>query len=636
MSEVYNDIEIPNGLQVSLIKGFQNGIMPDPILTVSEWADSKRILSDLSAEPGRFKTSRTPYLREIQDKLSVNDPAQEIIFMKGSQIGATESGNNWVGYSIDIAPAPFIYIMPTDAMMKKTSKQRIEKMLESTPELRTKTPKVRAKDSVNTILYKEFPGMFISMVGANSPVGLASTPARNIYGDEIDRYPQSVGGEGSAIDLARTRTATFGNRRKVYLTSTPTVKGTSQIESEFEKTDQRYFHVACPCCNEYQVFSFDQLRYEKGKYSEVTYECIACNERVDEYSFKRNMEHGKWIPKHPENSDGYTFGYHLSAMYSPYGMYSWSKMAKDYEESRGKPAKEIVFTNTKLGESYEAVSGDKPDWENILDRAEDYDQGIAFASVAFITAGVDVQADRLEIEIVGWIKGKTSQSIEYIQLIGDTSQAEVWADLGKILMKTWVRQGDNAIIPLRLMGLDTGYNTTKAYEFAQKHGTSRVIPMKGMAKLSMYFSAPKAVDIQKAGKKIGKVNVWGIGVSIIKTDVYGSLKLRVDSEAGVVPDGYCYFPKREPSYFRGLTAEEVIQVDNKKGYPELIWYKKYKRNEPLDCRVYARAAAAIAGMDRWDAARWNRESNMHDIMQDVQQKIPAAKKKKKERGSDFW
>jgi phage terminase large subunit GpA-like protein len=619
-----------------LIAGFQQGIKPDPVITPREWADTYRILPDSSARPGKFSSDFTPYVREPMDRLSVHDPAQKVIVKKSSQVGFTEVGNNWLGYVIDVAPAGMLYVMPTDTMMKDTSKNRIEKMIESTPAITDKIAAKRSKDSSNTLLFKEFRGGFVKMVGANSPVGLASTAVRYVYMDEIDRYPLSVGGEGSAEGLAETRTITFGARKKILLTSTPTRKGLSAIDIRFESTGQRYYHVPCPFCNEFQILVIDQIVYEPGNYADVKYKCACCDALIDERFKGRMLKQGKWIAKYPEREDGIIYGYFINALYSPSSWFPWSQLVKERDEAENDIPKKIVFTNTKLGLAYETEEkGDKPDWENIYDRAEDYEQGVPFSSVAFITAGVDVQADRLEIEVVGWIKGKTSQSIEYIQLIGDTNQAEVWGDLSKLLMKTWVRQGDNAIVPLRLMALDTGYNTVKAYEFAQKHGTSRVIPVKGMDKLSMYFQAPKAVDILKAGQKVGKVKVWGVGVSIIKTDVYGALGLRVDSDTGVVPDGYCYFPTRDPSYFRGLTAEEIIQVTNKRGYPEFIWHKKYKRNEPLDCRVYARAAAAIAGMDRWDEQRWNRESNMHDIMQDAQQKT-SVKKKKKIRGSDFW
>lgn len=604
-------------------------------MTVSEWADQKRILPETSAEPGKFRTTRTPYAREIMDKLSVSNPAQKIVVKKGSQVGFTEIGNNWVGYSIDMAPAPFLYIMPTDTMMKKTSKQRIEKMIDSTPELRAKVSRARGKDSGNTLMYKEYPGGFLSMVGANSPVGLSSTPARNIYGDEIDRYPDSVGGEGSAVDLAETRTSTFGNRRKMFLTSTPTKKGASQIDGEFEKTGQRYFHLPCPFCGEYQVLDFDQLRYTVGKYQNVTYECCKCKKKIEERHKTRMLNAGKWIPKHPEKEDNYIFGYHLSAMYSPYGMYSWATMAKDYEDSKGDIPKTIVFINTKLGECYEPDQGDKPDWEAIYDRSEDYPVNVPFASVAFITAGVDVQADRLEVEIVGWLKGKRSQQIDYRVIIGDTTQSEVWKELEGILNETWIREGDKAVLPLRLMAVDTGYNTEKVYDFTKKHSITRVIPVKGREKVDTYVAAPKAVDIVKAGKKIGKVKIWGIGVSIIKSELYGFLKGKIDKETGEIPDGYCHFPHRDPAYFRGLTAEEILLTKNKRGYDSVVWIKKYKRNEPLDCRVYARAAAYIIGMDRWSADRWVREldlSTPEPVPGESKSPVPIPAKRK----SKFW
>jgi phage terminase large subunit GpA-like protein len=600
-------IEFDQDIDLSLVDGLLAGIQPDPLMTVSEWADAKRILPQTSAEPGRYQTKRTPYLREIMDKLSAIDPAQKIIGMKGSQLGFTDAGNNWVGYSMDISPAPFIFIMPTDAVMKKTSKQRIEPMINDTPELKQKVPKARGKDGGNTLLYKEYPGGFITMVGANSPVGLSSTPAKNIYGDEIDRYPQSVGSEGSAVDLADTRTSTFGNRRKIFLTSTPTRKGTSQIEIEFEKTGQRYYHVPCPHCAEKQVLDFYQLRYAPGKYTDVKYECVHCKELIEEHHKTEMLEAGTWIPKFPEKEDGYVFGYHISAMYSPYGFYSWSKMAKDYDDAQGNTPKLIVFTNTKLGESYEEMQGDKPDWEALYDRAEPYELNKPFASVVFITAGVDVQADRLEIEIVGWSKGKISQQIDYRVLVGDTATNDVWIELSKIVNETWIRQGDKAILPVRYMCVDSGWNTEKVYQFTKKHTTTRVIPIKGMEKLATFFGPPKTTQVVKAGKKIGKVKVWGIGTNHTKSEIYGNLKVRVDPDTGEVPEGYCYFPKRETTYFRGLTAEEIILTKNKKGYDEHIWVKKYKRNEPLDCRVYARAGAALVGMDNWNDERWNRE-----------------------------
>lgn len=634
-----------NSAELELINGFLRGLEPDPIITVSEWANTYRILPPDTARPGKFKMEVTPYNKEISDRLSVSDPAQIIVFKKSSQIGATETGNNWLGYTIDVAPCPFLYVMPTDAMMKKTSKTRIQRMIESTPRLNEKIKPNKSKDSGNTITEKYFDGGSVTMIGANSPVGLASTAIRNVYLDEIDRYPMNVGGEGSALSLAKTRTNSFGNTKKIFITSTPTLKNESAIDLEYQKTGQREYHVPCPHCKHEQVLVFEQLRYNTNDYLSTKYECIECKELIPERHKTWMLQNGKWKAKYPEKENGIVYGYHLNAMYSPYGMYSWREMAEEYEDSRGDTPKRIAFVNTKLGEVYEEDSGDKPSWETLYDRSHS-DNNTCKAnkpmkSVAFITAGVDVQADRIELEIVGWMKNKQSQQIDYRVIFGNTDNDEVWNELSKVVSETWERE-DGFSIPLRLMAIDTGYNTHKVYDFVKKHSASKVIPIKGRDKLDMIFTPPKNIEISRAGKKIGTVKVYGVGVSIVKSEVYGFLKQSIDLDSGEVPTGYCFFPKRDPSYFRGLTAEEIMQVTNKKGFTQYEWVKKYARNEPLDCRVYARTAAAVVGSDRWSAERWDQEIFSYDekkqsaSKEDVKIEGGPAKPKKPNKFLDHW
>lgn len=614
------------------IAGFLRGLTPDPLLTVSEWADQFRYLPQESAEPGKFKMSRTPYMEEIADRLSVGDPAQEIVFEKSSQIAGTETGNNWLGYVIDIAPSAMLYVMPTDTMMKDTSKNRIQKMIETTPSIRHKIKPARAKDAHNTIQFKEFEGGFFKGVGANSPVGLASTAVRYVYLDEIDRYPMSVGGEGSAIDLAKTRTATYGARRKIFLTSTPTLAGTSAIDLAFEKTGQRHYHVPCPFCGSLQTFKFEQLRYEKENIKsadfKVEYECEHCNELIAERHKTKMMSkgHGQWIPAKPENENGLVYGYHLNALYSPYGWYSWVDLIKDYEAAQNDIPKMITFTNTKLGIVY-SDKGDKPDWEALWLKREKYKMNTPFGEVAFLTAGVDVQGDRLEVEIVGWIKGKKSQSIDYRVLFGNTSEDAVWKQLDAVLNETWIRE-DNCALTISKMAIDTGYNTQHVYNFCRRHNISRVIPVKGQATQMIMVSHPKAVDVSEKGKAIGKMKIFNIGVSLIKSELYGWLKLNPATDE-TFPDGYCHFPEYDETHFRSLTAEECKMTTNKKGNPVYEWVVKYKRNERLDCRVYARAAAAVIGIDRFSAKYWDELAASAEPVKELKEKP------KKKRNNDF-
>lgn len=616
-------------IDYSTIGGFFRGITPDPMLKPSEWVDEFRILPQDSAEPGKFRISRTPYMVEILDKLGVSDPAQKIIVKKGSQLGFTEGGNNWLGYTIDIAAAPFLYVMPTDTMMKSTSKKRIKPMIDSTPRLAAKIKPARAKDSGNTILEKEYEGGSLKMIGANSPVGLASSAIRYVYFDEIDRYPLDVGGEGSALALGETRTSTYGSRKKIFCTSTPTRKGQSAIDYEFEKTGQREYHVPCPLCGCMQTLKFSQLRYEKEKYSDVKYECEHCHEKFTERHKTQMLAKGQWIAKFPEKEDGITFGYFINAMYSPLGWYSWAQMAKEYDESEGDIPKRITWTNTKNGECYEH-EGEAPQWELIYAQREPYMIGTVKPEVAFITAGADVQADRIEVEIVGWIKGKRSQSIDYRIITGDTSQPDVWDKLQLLLSETFLRK-DGIQMQINIMAVDTGYNTSHVYNFCTRPACAgRVIPIKGKDDLSMLFTAPRPVQVTREGKKINAVKVFQVGVSMIKSELYGFLKL-VKNEDGTFPPGYCHFPEYSTDYFRGITAEKLERKTNAKNYNVFQWVKSYKRNEPLDCRVYARAAAAIFNMDLFDDKHWDILA-MNAGVQDQKKKEKPERKK----GSGYW
>jgi phage terminase large subunit GpA-like protein len=260
-----------------ILRAWGNGLRPDPDLTVSEWADRHRMLSGrASAEPGRYRTVRTPYMREIMDRLSPGDPTQRIVFMKAAQVGATEAGNNWIGFAIHQAPGPMLAVQPTVELAKRNSRQRIDPLIDESPDLRERVKPARSRDAGNTMLSKEFAGGILIMTGANSAVGLRSTPARYIFLDEVDAYPASADEEGDPVTLAEARSLTFAHRRKVLLVSTPTIRGLSRIEREYEASDQRRFFVPCPHCGAMQWLKFDRLRWQKGKPETAEYHCEGC------------------------------------------------------------------------------------------------------------------------------------------------------------------------------------------------------------------------------------------------------------------------------------------------------------------------------------------------------------------------
>lgn len=612
-------------LSTEILQGFLDGIRPEPRITVSEWADENRVLGYTSAKPGLWRTSETPYLREIMDKLTVSDPCQEVVFMKGSQIGATEAGLNWLGYIIDIAPASTMMVMPTTETVKRNSKLRIDTLIENCPTLRKKIGGMKSKDRSNTLLQKNFPGGTLAMTGANSAAGLRSMPVKFLFLDEVDNYPLDVDNEGSPVDLAKARTRTFA-RRKHFLCSTPVTKHLSVIEPAFLSTDQRYYFVPCPHCEHMQHLVHDQLRWKKGEYRSVKYECTGCGEEFAERHKTKILAAGEWRATHPENASAIRVGYHLNALYSPLGMYSWSEFAEEWDDAlqRKDVAKQKVLTNTVLGKTYEE-QGERPEWETLYERRESYAIGSVSSSVCFLTAGVDVQKDRLEVEVVGWCTRRESYSVDYIVLLGATNEAPVWSELGALLTRQWETDG-GVWMPISRMAIDSGYNTSHVYDFCRRYSYDQVMPIKGQDTLMMPLSRPTKLDLNRKGKGVGFVMLWQCGVSFIKSEIYGNLNAKIDHDTGEIPFGYCHFPQYQASYFKGLTAEKLIPRRTPTGFIKHVWEKLYERNEPLDCRVYARAAASAIGYDRMSDEQ---------VLAMRQSFLRTTTKKKKKRRSDW-
>lgn len=603
---------------LELEKNWRAGLKPDPLLTVSEWADRYRVLSPKSAaEPGRWRTSRTPYLKEIMDNLSVASPVQRIVAMKGAQVGFTEAGNNMIGYVIHMAPGPMMAVSPTVEMAKRNSRQRIDPQLADVPELRKLVAPARSRDSGNTVLSKEFPGGVLVMTGANSAVGLRSMPARFLFMDEVDGYPGDVDGEGDPILLAERRSATFAQRRKLFLVSTPTLKSTSRIQREFNASDQRYYFVPCPECGHEQPLRFEQLRWEEGKPFEVRYCCEACGVLIEEYHKTQMLAKGRW--QATADSDGRTVGYHLSSLYSPVGWFSWSEAAQMYEAAQQSPELMKGFVNTVLGEAYEEEF-EAPEWERLYERRESYALGIVPAGGLFVTAGVDVQRDRLECEVVAWGRNKESWSVDYRVLDGDTAQPRVWKKLNAVLNHDWPLASGGSL-PIRVMCVDSGYATQEVYGWVRDYPQAvwggagarasqprTVVAIKGRdTETALILSVSKA---DTGGKRRG-LRVWNVSGPVAKVELYRWLKLARPTDEELVAGeqfspGTCHFPQYGEEYFKQLSAEKrVIRLH--KGFPKATWEKDPTRNnEALDCRVYARVAASIYGLDRFKELHWKR------------------------------
>lgn len=623
------------------LKSFERGIKPDSVISVSDWADANRVLSrTASSEPGRFRTSRTPYLKEIMDALSPSSPYEKVVFMKGAQIGGTEAGNNWIGYMIDQAPGPMLVVQPTVEMGKRWSKGRLAPLIEDTPCLKDKVKDPRTRDSGNTVQSKEFPGGQVVITGANSAVGLRSMPVKYLFLDEVDAYPPDADSEGDPLTLAIQRTATF-TRRKIFIVSTPTIQGLSRIEKEFNETDQRYYFVPCPFCGGFQTLKWENIHYDQVN-SKVSYVCEFCKEHIDERYKTEMLRKGQWQrdvaskdslregenSPQQKNKEGKTIGFHLSSLYSPIGWMSWETCYRNYESAKKDDQLLKAWTNTTLGLPWEE-KGDVPDWGLLFDQRESYKIGRVPKGGYVLTAGVDVQNDRIELEIVAWGKDHENWSVDYRVIYGNPTTQAPWNKLSEILNEEFESE-DGVYRKINMMAVDSGFATQHVYDWVRKQPIHNVMAVKGVDNSLVSLNAPTKIDVNKQGKKIANgVRLWKVGVSILKSEFYGWLKpeawrenlLRKEEDeknqslptvAHCPPGGQspcagspcrCHFPEYNTEYFKQITAEQLV-TKIVKGYPKREWKKIRDRNEALDCRIYARAAAIALGIDRWSDQKW--------------------------------
>jgi phage terminase large subunit GpA-like protein len=585
-------------------------MQPDADLTVSEWADKHRWLSSrAAAEPGRYRTARAPYLREIMDALSPRHPAQRISFMKAAQVGATEAGNNWIGFVIHHAPGPMLAVLPTVEMAKRTSRGRIDPLIEDSPALKERVQPARSRDAGNSMLSKEFPGGILVLTGANSATGLRSMPARYVFLDEVDAYPASADEEGDPVTLAEARTTTFAHRRKVFMVSTPTIRGLSRIEREFEASDQRRYFVPCPHCGQRQWLQFERLRWAKGKPETAAYHCEGCERPIAEHHKTEMLARGDWRAT-ATSADPNAIGFHLSALYSPIGWKSWEQIARDWLAAQGSDEMLRAARNTLLGETW-VESGDAPEWQRLADRREAFPAQVPMGGL-FLTAGADVQKDRIEVDVWAWGRGLESWLVDHIVLPGGPGDPACWQALTELLGQTWVHE-NGAVMPLAKLAIDTGYETAAVYAWARPQGISQVAPVKGLEGFNRAtpVSGPTFVDATVNGRKLKRgARLWTVATATFKAETYRYLRIERPSDEDRAlgapnPAGMIHLPDwTDSEWLKQLVAEQLVTIRDRRGYARQEWQKMRERNEALDTRIYARAAAWILGADRFDERMW--------------------------------
>lgn len=529
-------------------------------------------------------TSRAEYQRGMMDV--VNEPAVDmVVIMSSAQIGKTEILNNIIGYYIDQDPAPILILQPTIEMAEAWSKDRLTPMIRDTEALTPKFGDPKRKDSDNRILHKMFPGGHITMAGGNSPASLASRPIRILCCDEVDRYPASAGSEGDPVNLAKKRTTTFWNR-KTILVSTPTVKGISRIEAAFDKSDKRFFFVPCPHCKVSQPLQWREgerfkghLVWQDNNPETAQYLCGECGGHIEESEKPRMIANGAWQATAEFKG---TAGFFINELYSPW--VRWADMVANFLQAKQDPRQLQTFINTSLGETWEDAS-ETINPHDLMVRREHYTKVPYGACV--LTAGVDVQDDRLELEVVAWGAGQESWSMAYKIIYGNPAESEIWKELDAFLLKKMEHESGQAL-PIACVCIDSGgHFTNEVYQFCKQRQVRRVFAIKGHS----IAGAPVVGKPTRNNK--GRVTLFMVGTDAAKSTLYGRFKI---DEPGA---GYCHFSHaaNDEEFFKQLTSERLAN-DYVKGFLKRGWKKADRaRNEALDCRVYALAAVEILNPD---------------------------------------
>lgn len=582
----------------------RRAIRPKATMLVSEWADANRVLSgEGSAEAGMWKTSRTPYLREVMDALSEDSTARKVVFQKSSQVGGTEAGSNWLGYIMGHAKGPVAVVMPTEKAMQDWASQKFDPMAKDTPAIAAVLASRSNRSGDNSAQRKRFTGGILYFKTAGSTTELKSTSLRYAIADEVDEWDWATL-QGDPLGLLEIRQTTYHDR-KLFVVSSPTMKDASRIEEQFLLGDQRRFLMPCPHCGELLHFKWPNVRWNKTgrRVTSAWYVCENNGCVIEEHSKPQMMAAGRWVA---ENPDGQWRSYHINAIYSPIGLgLSWAELAEEWIEAQDDPAKLMRFVNTRLGETWADRSHDlKP--TTLAARAEPYTLRSIPVGALVLTAGVDVQDDRLECQITGWGVGDRSWVIDYHQFYGNPADEKLWLRLEEYLQSEFVNFYGK-VMKIEAAAIDTGgHHTHAVYQFVRSTKARRVIAIKGASTQGRgILSRPSHQDVNWRGQTIKKgVSLYTVGTDTAKHVLYN--RLNGDADKDPSERKVHFSTELDPWFYDQLVAETFNPRKNR-------WeLKKGKRNEVLDTWVYSFAATHHPEiyLHKWKTADWKRRSAM--------------------------
>ncbi len=573
-------------------------LKPPENLTVSQFSDKHRILdSKTSAAPGPWRTSTTPYLEGVMDAFNDNE-VEEIIFCKPTQVGGTEAMNNMLAYVIAQDPAPALVVYPTLDLAEYASKNRIQTMVEISPQLKERYQIRDSKD-----LELQFNGMYVVLSGANSPASLASRPIRYLFLDEVDKYPPNSGKESDPISLARERTKTFAYNKKIFLTSTPTVRD-GNVWKSFEGADEkRYYYVPCPHCATYQQFKFKQIKWPKDidatdAINLAYYECEKCKGKINDGHKMNMLRNGKWKAEN-KSSNRKKLAFHLNTIYSPWVRFG--DVAYEFLKSKDYPDMLQNFVNSWLAEPWEETQL-KLNSEVVKERESDYEEFIVPNEAQILTGGVDVQKTKLYYTIRAWGANYTSWNITH----GSVSSFE---DIEEIMNATYKNKFGEEF-QINLCCIDSGDRTEEVYDFCYLN-SDWVVPVKGSS--NQMYSRYKLSTIDKIGSKANGMRLVLVNTSQYKETITTRLKRPNGNGSFMVYHG-C-----DEDYAKQITSEHKVKA--KKGGREIeVWKTKtaHADNHYLDCEVYACTAADLLNVRYLKEIEKNTTSSAYDAADEKQ------------------
>ncbi|MCP1675471.1 phage terminase large subunit GpA-like protein [Natronocella acetinitrilica] len=604
LSEVIHDVLREVGESVSAAtqdvlplvgEAVQKGVKPRGLLTVSQWADRHRWLESGTNAPGQWDTDRNPLLREIMDSLSEHSPVREVTFKKPSGIGGTEVLYNWIGYIMHhLQNKDLLLVVPTLELRDREFNPRLRKVINETTVLKDLVSTASRNKTNRDDLLEYGARARIIKAGANSADSLRSSHIPYVAKDEASAFPWDVGGEGDPDRLIANRQRTF-TRAKTYNCSTPTIEGACRIDRGYQRSDQRTPHVACPHCD--HSFYMQRKKHlnwktappregDSGQAELVTdawVNCPECGGEIREAEKPPLLANARWVPKRPHIK--HHRGYTANSLYTPLGLgLTWKQIAQDALDAEGDDAAMQTIVNTYDGEVW-TEQGDSIDDLQLMTRLENYQRDEL--PIVLVTAGVDVQKDRLEVTITGFGAGEEAWLLDHLILPGETAEygEGAWLELDPALE-------DNGV---QYYCVDSGYNADAVY--AAVDGRPYAWAIKGIFGMNrpLVEDERRRRQRRRYRRKRG-VPIEPIGVDTAKSILYARLKL--PAAQGACP-GYIHFanhPAFDDEYFAQLGAEKLVPR-RQRGRTVLEWRKFRARNEALDCLIYALAACRLSGVD---------------------------------------